>query len=567
MTRRWRGPEGERAAPEARPRPREPMSIISNAAAWISALEIGDIPPRVVDKVRHQVLNMMAAAMAGTRTTAGQKIAAALPRSGGEAWSLPGGRVYALEEALLSGCSLTMSLDYDDYLVFGHTGHSAVIASLVLGDLEGRSLEEIIPAITAANEIAGRLGAATLLGPRNGQMWSYIHLAGGAAAASRVLGLDERRTAHALALALYQPVLPLYPGFMGGESKVLTAASPTITGVQAALLARSGLEGNPRIAEGEGGFLEEVSFVPVPFFLEGWGRTWVSDTLAYKPYPGCAYLDTTLDAWEEIHREAEEDDRPLHPGEIEDIRVEASLLTIGMDDLSRAYRGSSPLTPVNINFSIATSLALAIINQRLTPACLHPSYLAEKGDEVLALASKVHLSHDWRATFELLETLDRILDLGAVFRNFSLAQLLALRRDLKSMLSHSALDWRDMREAMRCLPPTFRKGAASSLRRKIFSSRGDGQPPSFDMGEVRMEELRLPFPSRLTLRLVDGREYVARCSIPRGAPGGPTYLEEVPLKWRRESLPLLGEEGCSEVSRLVLEEDPPLGHLLDALQT
>jgi len=542
------------------------MSILNDAAAWISALDIADIPPRVVDKVRHQVLNMLAAATAGTRTGVGEKLAAALPRSGGKAWSLPGGRAYALEEALLSTCSLTMSLDYDDYLVFGHTGHSAIIPSLVLGEMEDKSLAEVIPAVTAANEIAGRLGAATLLGPRNGQMWSYIHLAGGAAAAARVLGLDEERTTHALALALYQPVLPLYPGFMGGESKVLTAAVPTITGVQAALLARSGLEGNPRIAEGEGGFLEEVSFVPAPFFLDGWGRAWVSDTLAFKPYPGCAYLDTTLDAWEEVRRDAAENSKPLDPGEIEDIHVEASLLTIGMDDLSRAFRGSSPLTPVNINFSMATSLALAIINHRLTPACLDPSYLAENGREILDLASKVRLSHDWRATFELLETLDRTLDLVSVFRNFSLPQLLALRRDLKGMLSHSALGWRDAAEAYKCLPPSFKKGLAGSLRRKIFPSRDGDPPPSFDMGEVMMEELRLPFPSRLTISLKDGREYGARCSIPRGAPGGPTYLEEVPLKWRRESLPLLGEERCSEVSRMVLEENPPLGRLLDTLE-
>jgi 2-methylcitrate dehydratase PrpD len=542
------------------------MSILSDAASWISGLSLGDIPPRVVDKVRHQTLNMLAAAMAGTRTRVGSSLIMALPESGGKAWSLPGGRNYSLEEALLIGCSLTMTLDYDDYLVFGHTGHSAVITSLVLGDLEGKSLEEVIPAMTAANEIAGRLGAATLLGPRNGQMWSYIHLAGGAAAASHILGLDEEKTTHAMALALYQPVLPLYPGFMGGESKVLTAAVPTITGVQAALLARAGLKGNPQIMEGEGGFLDELSFVPAPFFLEGWGQAWVSDTLTYKPYPGCAYLDTTLDAWEQIRSDiVGRGDQPLNPGDIEEIRVEASLLTIGMDDLSQAFRGSTPLAPVNINFSMATSLALAILNQRLTPGCLEPSYLEDNGQEILELASRVLLVHDWQATFELLETLDLTLDLGAVFRNFSIAQLLALRRDLKGMLSHSALGWQDMREAIRHLPPSFKQGLSKSLRLRLQRYRGAPGPAPFDMGKVKMEDLRLPFPSRLTIRLRGGKEYSARCSIPRGAPGGPTYLEEIPLKWQRESASRLGEEGAVQVSRMVLDENPPLNALLDNL--
>jgi hypothetical protein len=353
---------------------------------------------------------------------------------------------------------------------------------------------------------------------------------------------------------------------MGGESKVLTAAIPTVTGVQAALLARAGLKGNPQIMEGEGGFLDELSFVPAPFFLEGWGQAWVSDTLTYKPYPGCAYLDTTLDAWDEIRSGiADRGDQPLDPGDIQELLVEASLLTIGMDDLSQAFRGSSPLAPVNINFSMATSLALAILNQRLTPGCLEPSYLEENGREILELASRVRLIHDWQATFELLETLDRTLDLGAVFRNFSITQLLTLRRDLKSMLSHSALGWRDMLEALRHLPPAFKNGLSRSLRLRLQRSRGAPGPASFEMGKVKMEDLHLPFPSRLTIRLRGGREYTARCSIPRGAPGGPTYLEEIPMKWQREGASLLGEENTAEASRFILQEDPPLKDLLDTL--
>jgi len=77
--------------------------------------------------------------------------------------------------------------------------------------------------------------------------------------------------------------------------------------------------------------------------------------------------------------------------------------------------------------------------------------------------------------------------------------------------------------------------------------------------------LRLPFPARLTLRLRDGREYSARRSIPAGAPGGPTYLEEVIHKWMREASPLLGEERAAEVTRQVLEEDPPVRGLLDLI--
>ncbi len=541
------------------------MSIISDAAAWISELDIAAIPPRVQDKLRHQVLNMLAAAMAGTATGIGKRLSLAFPVHGGDAWSLPGGRTYSLEQAVALGSSLTMTMDYDDYLVFGHSGHSAITVPLVLGDREDILLSEALPAMAAANEIAGRLGAATLLGPRNGQMWSYIHLAGGAAAAARVLGLDAERTAHALALALYQPVLPLYPGFMGGESKVLTAAVPTVTGVQAALLARSGLQGNTGIMEGEGGFLDELSFLPLPFFFSGWGKAWVSDTLAFKPYPGCAYLDTTLDAWEEIRSEAASSGRPLRPEDIAELRVEASILTMGMDDLARAYRGADPLAAVNINFSLATSLALAVLNGRLTPQCLEPSFLAENETSILELASRVELVHDWGATFELLEAQGHTLDLAAIFGAFSLRELLYLRRQLKNHLAQADLGWDDARKMYSALPPSFKRNLMLAPLRLLARPARRSRGTDFNLDDVSMEELRLPFPARLTVRLAGGTTYSRRCAIPRGAPGGPSYLEEVREKWRREAAPILGEQRCERAARLILEEDPPLRELLDLI--
>ncbi|MDY6794028.1 MAG: MmgE/PrpD family protein [Actinomycetota bacterium] len=542
------------------------MSILEEAAAWISSLRLDDIPPRIVEKTRHQILNILAAAAAGTRTEAGQSLMRAFPDGQDEKRVIPRGGRSSLEEAILVGCSLSMTMDYDDYLFLGHTGHSAVMSSLLLGNREGLRLSQVIPAVVAANETAGRLGAATVLGPRNGQMWSYIHLAGGAAAASRILGLDRERTTHALALALYQPVLPLYPGFMGGESKVLTAASPTVLGVQAALMGAAGLKGNPDIAEGEGGFLDELSFLPATFFLNGWGRSWVSDTLAYKPYPGCAYLDTTLDAWDEIKRDFLRDTgKPPVSDEIEGTEVEASLLTIGMDDLSRTYRGASPLSPVNINFSVATSLALAIFNGRLTPGCLQPSYLEEHRREIMDLASKTRLSHDWAATFELLETLNSTLDLPAALGRFSPAELLSLRRDLKGMLVNSDMDWREALGAAKAMPSRFKRGLTRALLRAALHPFKPRKTSPFDFGGVKLEDLRMPFPARLTLRMKRGREYSARCGIPRGAPGSSSYLEEVSLKWHRETDGVLGEKRAERAAEMVLREDPPVSEILDTM--
>ena len=69
------------------------------------------------------------------------------------------------------------------------------------------------------------------------------------------LGLDAERTAHALAIALYQPPYGLWPGFMGPQTKLLTAAEPAAAGARAALLAAEGVTGALDVIEHPRGLL------------------------------------------------------------------------------------------------------------------------------------------------------------------------------------------------------------------------------------------------------------------------------------------------------------------------
>ena len=141
---------------------------------------------------------------------------------------------------MFASAAASIAHDWDDYLFMGHAGHSAVpVASAFAPD----DAERALVAQVAADEVAGRLGAALLLGPHNGQFWSSIHCASGAMAAGVALGLDGERLAHALAIALYQPPYGLWPGFMGPRTKLLTAAEPAVQGARAAQLSAEGLDG------------------------------------------------------------------------------------------------------------------------------------------------------------------------------------------------------------------------------------------------------------------------------------------------------------------------------------
>src|SRR5207244_13600834 len=117
----------------------------------------------------------------------------------------------------------------------------------------------------------GRIGAALVLGPHNGQFWSSIHCASAAVAAGVALGMESGELANALAIALYQPPFGLWPGFMGPETKLLTAAEPAVQGARAALLAAEGMGGPLDVIEHPRGLLRHFAFVGRPRMLGALG--------------------------------------------------------------------------------------------------------------------------------------------------------------------------------------------------------------------------------------------------------------------------------------------------------
>src|SRR5439155_538592 len=192
---------------------------------------------------------------------------------------------------------------------------------------------------------------------------SHVHVAGAALAAGRLLGLDASRMTHALAIALYQAPRATVPGFMAPDSKLLTAAEPTVTGLRAARLAAAGVTGPLDALEHREGFLAAFADAPLPGMLGGLGTGWATRTLCVKPYPGCAYLDTTVDALLELGPPPAED--------VREVVVEASLLTHEMDRMSRPYAsvsGAGVPTPVTINFSVPWNVAVTLVAGELAPA-------------------------------------------------------------------------------------------------------------------------------------------------------------------------------------------------------
>ncbi len=472
-------------------------STTKDLADWVAAVKFDDIPERVLKLLKAQVLNIFAAAIAGRTTEASRILSETLLPDSHEplatVWA--DGVTAGGETAFLLNSGHVCALDYDDYLLAGHTGVSAVPLAAWLteadADARRRTGREWLVAQVVANEVEGRLGAVAAVGPLNGQMWSFIHPAGGACAAGRHWNLTPEQIANAIGVALYQPPFALARGFMGPHSKILTAMHAR-DGVLAARLAKNGFTGPRDIIEHPQGFAKAYADFPLLSFVSGFGKTWVTDSVTFKNYPGCAYVDPVADCMIQILEENKNLPELANPLQnVREVRVRASMLSWIMDELARTATDVASLQANNshvvLNFFIPFNVATLLIDRTLTPAQLRPEMYLR--DEVRALMTRVRTVNDI-----------------SVSLNF-----------LRAVIGDPS------------------KGSLGK-----FPGIGD-IATKLDLGDFRLENLRLFFSAAVDVELQSGRVLSASCDIPKGAAGHPEPREKTAReKFKREATQQLG---------------------------
>jgi len=364
-------------------------NIITRIAEWVAAAEYENLPRRVVEEAKNQILSMIAAVHAGHFSDPGRMASRTVKEwtGGKEATLIPSGERTSVHYALFGNSALSMALDYDDYLFAGHTGHSAVLTTLALGEKLNVRGRDFLVAQVLANEIEGRLGASVLLGPLDGQMLSFLHLIGSAVIAAKLMNLDEGQIENAIGISLLQPNHLLMPGFFGSDAKIILAAQTAPAGVQAAELAANGIHGVSNLVESEHGFLQNFTPEPLLGAFEGFGSVWLTETLSYKLYPGCAYIDACIDCVLGLARQHHIDARGVRA-----VHVAASPLTIGMEKLAAPYVKGPESLATTLNFSVAYNVAAALLDRELTARQFSRDRI--KDAALWTLAGKVHLTSD-----------------------------------------------------------------------------------------------------------------------------------------------------------------------------
>ncbi len=280
-------------------------------ARFVCASRYEQLPTTVVHAARRAILDTLGVAVSALHDQACSVILDyARGISVGGRCTVIGQQARATPElaALVNG-TLAHLLDYDDTHnpMGGHPSAPVLAAALAVADHVGASGQDLVLAFVIGFEVTTKLSRVTnpLLYSRGWHPTSVLAVFGAAAAAAKILRLDEEQTTHALATAASMA------GGMKANFATLTkplhVGRAAQAGVQCAMLAACGHTANPAVFEAPMGYLDLYCSPRAEDWklsvIEGRiGEPWeiVSPGVTVKPYPCGGSTHSTIDAHLEL---------------------------------------------------------------------------------------------------------------------------------------------------------------------------------------------------------------------------------------------------------------------------
>jgi 2-methylcitrate dehydratase PrpD len=315
----------------------------------------GDIPQRVRHEASRALLNWLGCAVGSCRhETVERALSAVQPFSGPPQAAVLGRaeRLDILNAALVNGISSHV-LDFDD--THARAIHpSAPVLPALLAYAEWRKISgaELAHAFVLGVEAEERVGLSVF--PEHYEAgWHITGTAGvfgAAAAAGKLLGLDEQRMAWALGIAATQS--SGLQEMFGSDCKSLHPGRAAQGGLTAALLAASGFTSSEQAIEAPRGFARVMSrrFDPA-VITEGLGERFELLSNMYKPYACGLVVHAVIDGCIELCRE-----HRLTPDAIEAVELTVSPL------VPRLTGKTAPQSGLEGKFSVYHAAAAAIVH-------------------------------------------------------------------------------------------------------------------------------------------------------------------------------------------------------------
>jgi 2-methylcitrate dehydratase PrpD len=238
--------------------------VMTRLSTYMSEAKGRALPPEVVEKTRHHILDTFAAIISGSELAPGRvAIQFTRARGGEKVATVAGSNVVcgAIDAAFANGM-LAHSDETDDYAPIGtHPGSAVVPAALAAGEQFGIDGVRFLRAVTLGYDVANRFGVTLGGQSLNYEAHKSIHSVtgtfGAAAAAASVMGLNGQQMRWVMDYASQQAsgIAAWQRDTEHIEKAFVFAGMPARDGITAALLVQSGATGVDDVLSGTDNFL------------------------------------------------------------------------------------------------------------------------------------------------------------------------------------------------------------------------------------------------------------------------------------------------------------------------
>jgi len=347
------------------------------AVKFVQTLELGKIPPQVLQQAKICLLDLVGASLAGANTRGARILidfASREMKGTREATVIRANRKLSSGAASLVNGFTANALDIDDgqRRIKGHPGAAVFPTVLALSEKMGVSGKKLLEALTVGYEIGIRAGEIlhSHYGFYHGSgSWGAI---ASAAAGAKLLGLSEKEMKHALGIA--EAYAPLVPEMRAVEFPSMAPKDGipwgALVGTSAALLAQKGFTGVPSLL-GDSKRNKDV------FTL---GRDFKILKLYFKPYPCCRWAHPAVDGVLEIMTE-----KGLTYKEISRITIKSFSEAVSLCQ-------GAPTTIEDAEYNVFYPVAVAAVYGEFTPKYLNEKYF--KDPKILRTMKKIRIVQD-----------------------------------------------------------------------------------------------------------------------------------------------------------------------------
>ncbi|HEV7802459.1 MAG TPA: MmgE/PrpD family protein, partial [Burkholderiales bacterium] len=361
------------------------MPFALELAQRITALRYEDLPPEAVHWAKVGILDTVGVTLAGSDDPSATIVAGVLSGNGASLLLGTSKRTGALDAALVNGTA-SHALDFDDCnnTLGGHPSAPILPALFAIADEIGASGRDFITAYVAGFETECKIsmGVNFYQYTRGWHPSTTIGVFGAAAACAKLMKLDDKRTAVALAIAA-----SLASGIksnFGTYVKPLHVGHCARNGLFAALLARDDYTASPVAFEHKQGYFEVYNGAgnyDAEKILPAWANPLdiVKPGIAIKQYPCCGSTHPAIDAMLELVRTHD-----LKPDAVE--RIQSWTHTRRLEHTNRP----DPQSTKDAKFSVQYCLSRALVDRKV--AIEHFEGDAYRDPQVRAVMAKVQVA-------------------------------------------------------------------------------------------------------------------------------------------------------------------------------